>query len=108
MPQISITTTGTLVLNYNPYRKSIIFHNPSANIMYAQRTDAQSVKAASADLRLPAGATRTLTWIEDGQDAIVDRWSVIVETGTSTLEYAEFSSAELARLEKLFVKEVEQ
>jgi hypothetical protein len=75
--------------------------------MYAQRTDAQSVKAASADMRLPVGGSRTLTWIEDGQDAIVDRWSVIVETATSTLEYAEFSSLELARLEKLFVKERE-
>lgn len=108
MPQVTVTTIGTRLLGRNPYRKSVLFHNQSANTVHLQRTNPSSAKAASADFRIPSGGNRTLTWIEDGQDAVVDEWSAVAETGDSIVVVAEFQSQELARLEKLFIKEVEK
>ena len=90
MPQDTITTTPTSVLSKNPYRRSIIFHNPSTNVIFVGRGPPSGLAAANASFRIPSGSTRTLDWFHDGEPAVTDEWSAIADTGSNTFETDEF------------------
>ena len=89
MPQQTITTTGAEVLPRNPYRRSIIFNNPSVNIIYVETMPPGGITTSNAGIRMPGGATRTFSWLDDGPDVIVDQWSAISDTGSNTLVFRE-------------------
>lgn len=90
MPQKTITTTPSEILARNPYRRSLIFHNPSANIIYVGRGQPNGLNVSTMSFRIPAGSTRTLNWFEDGKPAIQDQWSAFANTGSNTFEVDEF------------------
>ena len=92
MPQQTITTTPSRVLRANPYRRSLIFHNPSANIIFVYKGAPGGLVAANADMRIPASGSRTLDWLHDGPDDVAKEWSAVADTGSNTFEVSEFVS----------------
>lgn len=96
MPQKTITTTPSEILPKNPFRRSLIFHNPSSNVIFVGRGSPNGLSAATALFRIPAQGTRGLNWFEDGKDAISDQWSAVADTGSNTVEVADFSGEGVA------------
>mgnify|MGYP001576237315 CR=1 FL=1 len=92
MPQTTVTTDSVLIARRNPYRRSLIFHNRSVNIIFVNRGGPSGLTTANAGVRIPAGATRTFDWLHDGADALADEWSAISDTGSNTLDWDEYSS----------------
>ena len=90
MPQQTITTTPSQVLRANAYRRSIIFHNPGANIIHVTSQEPGGLVAANADMRVPPSSSRSLDWFHDGSDAITREWSAVADTGSNTFEVGEF------------------
>jgi len=98
MPQETITTTPTQVLRPNPYRRSLLFHNPSANIIFVGKGAPGGLVAANADMRIPASGTRFLDWLHDGPEAVASEWSAVADTGSNTFEVGEFISKGLPKV----------
>lgn len=90
MSQKTLSTTGQLVLERNPYRRSIIFHNKSIQTIWLERSQAAGITTTNASIRLPEGAVVSFNWLQDGADAVVDQWAAIAESSTPTLIITEF------------------
>ena len=89
MPQQTITTTPAQVLPKNPYRKSIIFHNASLNVIFIEPVKPGGLTTGNASIRIPANSTRTVDWFTDGVDTLTREWSAISDTGSNVLEFRE-------------------
>ena len=92
MPQETVTTTGIEILPRNPYRRSAIFTNPTTNIIFIDTIPPNGITTTNAGMRLPGGGSRTISWLDDGPDSVVDQWSAIANTGSNTLVFREFVS----------------
>lgn len=90
MGQTALSTSGKVVLERNPFRRSFIFHNPSAIVIWIERSTANGITITNSSIRLPEGAVVSVNWLQDGADAVVDQWSAIAESGTPTLVITEF------------------
>lgn len=90
MTQIALSTSGKVILERNPFRRSLIFHNPSTIVIWIDRSNAAGITTTNASIRLPEGAVVAVNWLQDGADAIVDQWAAIAESGTPTLIITEF------------------
>lgn len=108
MPQTNIGTTPTRLFNRSPYRRSVYFHNKSANIIYIDTGEAGGLTTANAGIILPAGSSRWYNWWEDGEREMTDAWSAIADGADSTLVYKEFSGTikTVELVEKLQAAEV--
>jgi hypothetical protein len=107
MGQIPLSTSGKEILNRNPFRRSIIFHNPSSETVWIERTDANGISVTNASIRMPEGALIAINWLNEGADGIVDQYSAIAESGTPTLVITEFVGRhhKTTELERALAKE---
>lgn len=90
MTQQLLSTVGKVVLERNPFRRSFLVHNPNSITSWLLRSDANGIKTGNAEIRLPEGAAILVEWLNQGSDAVVDRWSAIAESGTPTIIITEF------------------
>ena len=96
MPQSTITTTASRVVLPNPYRRSLIFHNSSSNVLFLDSGEPGGLTTSNAGIRIPGGGNRTLNYLEDGEFEIVQAWSAVADTGSNTLVWKEFSGRGIA------------
>lgn len=52
-------------------------------------------------IRIPAGGTRTISWLDDGADEVTKEWCAVAESGTPTITFKEFSGRGLTTNELL-------
>ena len=90
MTQTALSTSGKVVLERNPFRRSFIFHNPNAITIWLERSTANGISITNASIRLPEGAVVAINWLQDGADAVVDQWAAVAESGTPTIIITEF------------------
>mgnify|MGYP001566301568 CR=1 FL=1 len=90
MGQKTLSTAGLEILQRNPYRRSLIFHNPSTITIWLDRSTANGITITNASIRLPEGAIVAINWLQDGADAVVDQWSAVAVSGTPVLVITEF------------------
>lgn len=90
MPQVAVAQTGVQLLSRNAYRESLVFYNPSANVLFADRMNPRSITTGNAGVRIPAGGIYALSAQKDGKDAVVDEWSGVTDAGSNTIFVDEY------------------
>jgi hypothetical protein len=86
MPQVTVTTSGSEILPYNSYRKSVSFHNiDTANFIFIENMPPNGITTGNAGIRLGPNDKVTYNLLDDGVEQVQGQWSAIANTGSNTL-----------------------
>ena len=89
---VTTSTTASELIGRNTLRKSLIFKNEdTTNAVYTktERDVPPTVSSTVHDIKLAAGEAFSLSSIEDGPEAIQDRWTVVAAAGTPIVSFYE-------------------
>jgi hypothetical protein len=95
----TVTTAGVKVLERNAYRRSIVFHNKSAETIWLETMEPNGISIANAGIRIPEGGVISFNWQQDGAQTVVDTWSAISESGSPVLVVREQNGLGLPTVE---------
>lgn len=92
------STSAEEVFPRNTMRKSFVIQNEDASIavfIKKERIATPSVSSTDHDHRIGPGGAMALNNLNDGPEAIQDRWTVVAESGTPRISY--FETEEVTR-----------
>ncbi len=85
MPIVTTSTQAAELVGRSKVRQSLVFKNEDAALavyIKKERNGALNVSSTVHDFKLDAGESFALVAMQDGDEAIQDRWTVIAASGT--------------------------
>jgi hypothetical protein len=88
----TVSTAASEVLTRNTIRKSFVIQNEDgSDVVYLKRERSENTTVSSTDhdIRLGPGSSFALNSLNDGIQAIVDRWTAVASANTPRIAYFE-------------------